>query len=287
MVEIFYRQYRDYVASRIEVNDAMIALLAGSRLAAHTLQLTVGSTATLGQLFPAVEHMGRFNLRSDSARQLLNNADRHVASVAIPYALATHEGFVIEALRFLQDEGRTLVDHGKEVRAWNMHEVLFDTCSYAAPIDRLQAFHVLREARNCIIHAAGAVQQRLIERIAEMGPEARAGWERLNPNACPEDLVLDGRLALTTEHVVSAFAVTKRLGRDVNAALAQELESATWARVAVEDFAIETTKTRNSSSWRRSVLGYVRQHYAQAAVTEDEVERAARDVGVWTSKRWA
>ena len=72
--EILFPEYRAYVASRIEVNNAMMALLAGSRLAAHTLTLTVGSTATLSQLFPAVEHVGRFDLRSDSARQLLNDA---------------------------------------------------------------------------------------------------------------------------------------------------------------------------------------------------------------------
>jgi hypothetical protein len=286
VAEILYRQYRDYVANRIEVNNAMMALLAGSRLAAHTLQLTAGSTATLSQLFPAVEHVDRFNLRSDSARQLLHDADRHIASVAIPYALATHEDFVTESLDFLKNEDRTLVDNGKQIRAWNMHEVLFDTCSYTGPADWMQTFHVLRETRNCIIHTGGAVQQSLNEAIAAMGPGARAGWQRLNLGANPEDIVRGGRLALTAEHVFTAFAVTKRIGREVNSALAREMGSATWARVAVEDFAAVTTKTRNSSGWRRSMLGYVRQYYAEASLTEAEVEKAARDMGAWTIARW-
>ncbi|MGV1009493.1 MAG: hypothetical protein ACOYBY_12895 [Dermatophilaceae bacterium] len=99
----------------------MAALLVGSRLAAHTLSLTAGSTATLGQLFPAVDHIERFDMRSDVARDFLNNADHHIASVAVPYALATHEDFVKEMLALLKAEGRTLITHGKRVKAWNMH----------------------------------------------------------------------------------------------------------------------------------------------------------------------
>lgn len=105
MPEILFRDYREYAASRVEVNNAMMALLAGSRLAAHTLSLTAGSNATLGQLFPAVEHIDRLNLRSDSARQLLQDADHHIASVAIPYALATHEDFVTDMLALVEGEG--------------------------------------------------------------------------------------------------------------------------------------------------------------------------------------
>jgi hypothetical protein len=286
MPEILYSQYREYVANRIEVNNAMTALLAGSRLAAHTLQLTAGSTATLGQLFPAVEHVDRFNLRSDLARHLLRDADQHIASVAVPYALATHEEFVMAMLDFLQKEGRQLVTRGRRIKAWNMHTVLFETCGYAEPEEWLQTFHVLREVRNCIIHTGGRIGTDVTDRVAEMGAGARAGWERLNRGDGPEALNSNGRLALTAEHVLTAFAVTKRIGREVNAALGRELDRGTWARVAVEDFAASTTKTRNSSSWRRSVLGYARQYYSDAALHESDLEKASRDLGFWTLARW-
>jgi len=36
--------FRRYESSRQEANNAMMALLAGSKLAAHTLQLTTGSS---------------------------------------------------------------------------------------------------------------------------------------------------------------------------------------------------------------------------------------------------
>lgn len=287
MQEIHFREYRDYVDNRMEVNNAMMALLAGSRLAAHTLSLTAGSTATLAQLFPAVAHVDRFNLRSDSARQLLHDADKHVASVAIPYALATHEEFVMNMLKLLESEGRLLITHGKRIRAWNMHTVLFETCGEAEREDWMQAFHVLREVRNCIIHTGGVVQAALVERLGEMGAAARKGWERLNAGDPPEALHEGGRLVLTAEHVFTAFAVTKRLGREINVALGRELDSTAWARVAVEDFQESTTRTRNSSGWRRSVIGYARQYYNQAALSEADLENAARNLGYWTLAKWA
>lgn len=287
MTAIQYPAYRDYVANRVEVNDAMVALLAASRLAAHTLQLTAGSRATLGQLFPAVEHIERLNLRSDTARDLLHNADHHIASVALPYALATHEEFVMAMLAFLKDEGRTLVTDGKPVKPWNMHTVLFDTCGVVEPEEWMQSFHVIREMRNCIIHQGGGVSDHLKGSIAQMGLAARSGWERLNLGQAPEALDDGGRLVLTAEHFITAFAVTKRLGREINAVLRAELDRASWAQVAVKDFMSVTARVRNSSGWRRSLVGHARQYYAEASLAEADLEAAARDLGAWTLPRWS
>jgi hypothetical protein len=228
--EILYPAYRRYVSNRVEVNDAMTALLAGSRLAAHTLSLTAGSNATLAQLFPAVPHIERFNLRSDAARDLLYNADHHLASVAVPYALATHEDFVMEMLKLLAAEGRSLVIPKKErLAAWNMHRVLFDTCGSTELEDWTQSFHVLREMRNCITHAGGEISQRLREAIADMGTVARVGWSNMNQGLPPEAVEVKGHLGLTAEHIFTAFAVTKRLGREINAVLNKELDGEEWA----------------------------------------------------------
>ena len=285
--EIQYASYRKYSTSRVEVNDAMMALLAGSRLAAHTLQLTAGSTATLAQLFPAVEHITRFDLRSDSARELLHNADHHVASVAIPYALAAHEDFVMEMLALVKSEGRSLATHGKRIKAWNMHSVLFATCEGVEPARWIQSFHVLREVRNCVIHDGGAVSEKLLHAIADMGAEARSGWEQVNLGRPPEDLDQGGRLALTAEHVFTAFAVAKGLGREINALLGRALDAPSWARLAVQDFAATTTRPRNSTSWRRSLLGHARHYYADAPFTEGDLEAAARGTGAWTLPTWS
>lgn len=287
MAEIRYPSYRAYVDSRVNVNDAMTALLAGSRLAAHTLQLTAGSSRTLGEVFPAVEHIARFNLRSDDARKFLLDADYHIASVAVPYALATHEDFVMGTLDMLTSHGRRLVTHGKPIKAWNMHTVLFESCGVDDPEEWMQSFHVLRELRNCITHEGGNVSARLLEQITAMGVDARAGWAKLNLGLQPEAIDRAGRLDLTAEHIFTAFAVTKRLGREINSLIARELTKSEWAGVIVDDFSAQTAKPRNSANWRRSLVGYARQMYRDVGVAESDLELSARELGAWTRSNWS
>src|SRR6266571_6922255 len=105
MSEVKFPAYRRYTAARQEANNAMIALLAGSRLAAHTLQLTAGSTSLLPQIFPAIPHIRHFNLQTETARQLLLDADSHLGAVAVPYALAVHEDYVMSCLSLLKSIG--------------------------------------------------------------------------------------------------------------------------------------------------------------------------------------
>lgn len=287
MAEVLYPEYRAYVDSRVDVNDAMTALLAGSRLAAHTLQLTEGSTHTLREVFPSVEHIRRFNLRSDEARGYLLDADHHLASVALPYALATHEDFVSRTLELLKDHDRVLATGGKPIRAWNMHTIFFDTCNSPEPSEWMQSFHVLRELRNCVTHAGGGVSERLIEAITDMGDDARDGWSRINLGAAPEGLTDGGRVRLTAELIFTAFAVTKQIGRAINVTLSSTFTAAEWARIIVNDFAGQTRKPRNSSGWRRALIGYARQYYAPLSVEESALEGAARELGEWTRARWS
>ena len=288
MPEILFPTYRRYRDARVEANNAMAALLAGARLAGHTLSLTAGSTATLGELFPAVEHIHRFNMRSDHARALLTNADQHVASVAVPYALATHEAFIMQMLDFVRAEGLPLKGpQPARLKAWNMHAVLYETCGEPEPIEWIEQFHVLRQARNCITHAGAQVDDNLREAIDSMSTVAGESWKRLNRGATAAQLVGDdGQLTLTAEHIFTAFAVTKRLGREINALLGRALSGGTWASVAVQDYAEGTENIRNSSSWKRSLQGYVRQNYAAAPIGKHDLETAARQLELWTVDKW-
>ena len=80
--------YRQYNEARQGANNAMVSLLAGSALGAHTLKLTAGSDRLLPEIFPAVPHIKRFNLRPASAAEVLDAAGPHLATVTVPYAIA-------------------------------------------------------------------------------------------------------------------------------------------------------------------------------------------------------
>lgn len=52
--------FRRYEATRQKANNALMAMLAGSQLAAHTLQLTSGSTQLLPEILPGVAEIQYF-----------------------------------------------------------------------------------------------------------------------------------------------------------------------------------------------------------------------------------
>ncbi|QSB03970.1 hypothetical protein [Natronoglycomyces albus] len=285
MAEVQFPLYRTYIAARTEANNAMTAMLAGSRLAAHTLQLTTGSKRTLSELFPTVEHIRRLNLRSDRARSLLDNADHHLASVALPYALATHEHFVLSSIELLRDDGVAIGCKASELKAWSMHETLFEAAGHPMPEKWLEIFHLLRKMRNCIIHAGGYSQPALDNHIQGMSEESIEEWQELN-DQLHSGVVQSNRVILTAEHILTGFAVTKRLGREVNSALVRKLNKSSWARIAVEDFQDTTSKVKNSPNWRRALNGYTRQYYSPIELSDADLESASRKSGNWSIESW-
>ena len=69
---------------RVDTSNAMMALLAGAQSASHLLQLTKGSRLLLPEVYPSVAHIGRFNLTSEAARQILGAADAHLGAMSVP-----------------------------------------------------------------------------------------------------------------------------------------------------------------------------------------------------------
>lgn len=282
MPEVLFPEYRMYVEMRQNANNAMMALLAGSRLAAHTLQLTEGSSSLLPEIFPAVPHIRRFNLKTGSARQLLLDADSHLGAVAVPYALAVHEDFVMSALSIMRSSGVTLNNGGKPVKSHNMHSVFFLSANIPEPASATSLFNLLRCMRNSQIHAGGVVSSSLSQVISKMQPSEIVEWTKLTGRP-PADVGIQGRrLRFVTGDIVAAFAVTKRLGREVNKGLQISLSQRHWAEIAVKDFSAQTSNARNSDQWMRSLWGYARFYYGPVGLTLGELESAAISLGLWS-----
>lgn len=278
MSEILYPDYRNFVNKRIEANNAVMALLAGSQLAMHTLQLTEGSTATLKNVFPAVNHIKRFDLRTSDARVLLSNVEFHLASIAVPYALATHEAYVTGLVNDLKSWGYAVNSSG--LNASNMHERVFDALNESRPDHLLQIFHVLRLARNGIIHRQGKASDQLISAIDGMDNHSINLWKRRNLNNTPRDIIKqDGTLNLTAETIFTAFASSKELGRSLNNCLQRKLDPQIWARIAILDYKSNTNRIINSSHWNRGLRGHVNQYYKNLGISEEILREEIRAMG--------
>jgi hypothetical protein len=281
MAEVHFPDYRVYDASREEANNAMMALLVGSRLAAHTLRLTEGSTRVLSEIFPAVPHIKRFDLRTESARQLLLDADTHLGAAAVPYALAVHEDFVMTSLNLLKSWGVVLQTGKKAIKAWNMHEILFKTMNATGPQPSLSHYHLLRIMRNTQIHAGGTVSPELQNYVAKMASSSVTAWQRLTGRP-PADIAVGTKITFTVGDIIASFAVIKELARNINLGLQSTIQPSAWAQIIVEDYSSQTNNIRNSDNWMRSLRGYARTLYRPLGITASELEAAAIALGKWT-----
>jgi len=274
----------------------MMALLAGSKLAAHTLQLTTGSRQLLPEIFPGVEHIKYFSLRTDAATRLLLDTGHHLGAVAVPYALAVHEDFIVTSLGLLRKLGYTQKAPGDSVdltknriAAWNMHEAIYITLGQEAPkrgssLVALEHFHLLREMRNAQIHSGGAISPRLRGEVDDISAPAQAGWLQLARRA-PADVISGGGLRFTTFDIFAAFAITKALGRAVNGLLRDNISAPQWADVCVADYAAQSSKPVGSDQWIRGLVGHAATFYGAAAIAEQDVIDAATRQGMWTAGR--
>ena len=294
---IEFPAFRRYEAIRQQANNAMMALLAGSKLAAHTLQLTAGSSRLLPEIFPGVDHITYFNLRTADATDLLTNVGHHLGAVAVPYALAVHEDFVMTVLDMLGTLGYTCQAPGQSpdltknrVTAWNMHEAVWLTLGQPVPSGGscvpLEHFHLLREMRNTHIHSGGAISPRLLDEVTTMSATAEAAWHRLS-HRTPATVVSTGQLEFTTFDIFAAFATTKSLGRTINHLLRDHLPLSTWGRLCVEDYAVISSKSVGSDRWIRGLLGHAAMNYGAKPLPEQDVIDAAVVAGAWTQgKSW-
>ena len=273
----------------------MMALLAGSKLAAHTLQLTTGSQLMLPDIFPGVEHLKQFNLRTDAATRLLLDTGHHLGAVAVPYALAVHEDFVITVLELLERFGHVRRAPGKDadatvnlVKAWNMHEAVWMTLGQAPPnpgaIHSLDHFHLLREMRNTQIHSGGTISAGLSKQVTDMSVESATAWEGLGRRS-PADVISTEPLRFTTFDIFAAFATTKALGRVVNTLLREKVAPEHWAQICLEDYSNISSKARGSDMWIRGLLGHTERNYAALPITEEQILDAAIAAGAWTAGR--
>lgn len=291
-----FPSFRQYESTRQEANNAMMALLAGSKLAAHTLQLTTGSRHLLPDIFPGVEHIGYFNLRTDAATALLLDTGHHLGAVAVPYALAVHEDFVMTTIEMLLQLGYVRNAPGKSTNqtknpasAWNMHQTVFLTLGQSPPargssLVALEHFQLLREMRNAQIHNGGCISPRLRQEVADMSDVAASGWLRL-ARRTPADVISRGDLRFTIFDIFAVFATTKALGRSLNELLRESLTPSQWAKVCVDDYCARSSKPSGSDSWIRGLIGHAAQNYGTVGLMEQHLVEAAVLAGAWTAGR--
>lgn len=276
MPDLRFPQYRDYFTQRTEANKAIMAFLAGSQIARHTLTLTAGSDLLLPQVFPNVPHIGRFSLKTDFAIEVLSEAENHMGAMALPYIFAIHEDFMTSgALELVFRAGLVKRSQIKDSRSGDMHELFDSSVGGCFAPASLEVFHLLRLMRNSSIHAGGRASQDLETRSQNPTQEAMDLWRVITDNNYP-NLTAGAPVVLSHAVTIAGLAITKRLARDTNLGLAKALPRDLWADIVVEDALSSIGHLGDDTRTRRRLVGFARWDYESLALTEDELMRAFR-----------
>ncbi|HWR46741.1 MAG TPA: hypothetical protein VN327_03825 [Pseudonocardiaceae bacterium] len=275
MREVRFAEYRRYEARRVEASNAMMALPAGAGMASHLLQLTCGSKHLLPEVFPQVPHIGRFNLPSERAREILDAADVHLGAMSIPYALAIHDGFLRECLGLLVTARACTTRQAAQANGQlaAKHPLIAQSTGGAFTADSLGQLTTLRLMRNCMIHEGGRADQTLLNDLATWTPSIEAGWVKLTGNN-PRQLRLGAELSFGHGEMILALAVTKVLAREANQLLQPKVPRSQWADMLIADLVDSDSHVLRASDFGRRAGGFAKFHYAPLQLSDTEPAEA-------------
>jgi hypothetical protein len=226
VADAFFPEYRDYRDQWIRVNDAVMAFLTGAQIARQTLALTTGSTHTLAEILPAVPYVQRLNLPPDRAIEVLGHAEEHLGAMAVPYLLAIHEDFVSKTVIPLFVEAGAISK--TKASKLGLHKAVQHATRHALDEALIRVHDVLWQLRNCVVHAGGACDQRLVNARERLGPEGEKLWEEIT--GTPPYRPTTGEVVrITIDDIIVTLAVVKRLSRDINATLQTLMPRSWWA----------------------------------------------------------
>lgn len=256
---------------RDDVNSSIMGLVAGSQMAIHLLRLTEGSDHLLAEVFPNIPHIGRLNLKTSAAREVLDSAETHLSAMAIPYVLAVHEDYMKSCLKLVERHCNTNIK-AKDVPSSKQHELLQDQATKKFTSYSLEQFHLIRRMRNCMIHRGGEIDTALENHCAQLSSDAIQGWEVLTGRT-PQFKVGQEKIRFGQRETVATLAITKRLARETNLILQGVIPRSAWGAIMMADVSSQTPGLPKSFSDRfRKVRGYARYYYAVLNFNDQEIE---------------
>jgi hypothetical protein len=267
-------KYPAYVRAeqeRISTNNAMMGLLVGSKLASRTLELTEGSQLTLSAMFPKVEHIGRFDLKTETARQVLNDSESLLGGMAVLYAFGLHEDLMRDMLSLLADDQHISPADVKDIKSFEIHSKFSALTQTTFQSELLEIFHIVRQIRNARIHNGGKVKAHLVAEVSNLSLSARNLWKATVGTDVP-DYVEDDIADVGLSELILILAVTKRLSEAANEGLQKSVSRSHWLKIFKADVMGSGDLVGNGGQRLRKVKGFARQFYGPLSFTPEELQ---------------
>jgi hypothetical protein len=224
----------------------------------------------LPEVFPAVDHIYRFSLKSDVAREILLSADSHLGKMAVPYVLALHEDFMRTSMELLA-ANQLCSNSDARGNLVTLHPRFETATGRTFSGDMMSYISVLRHMRNAVIHNGSVVSQPLVDALALWTPAQETGWLELARRS-PLGLRVGDPIDFGHGEMIAALAITKRLDRETNLGLQAALAPRCWAVLVIDELAADQPAAlNNSSSALRTARGIARHHFAAVGLADAEL----------------
>lgn len=271
MALVKYPGYINAERERIKTNDAVMGLLVGSKLASRTLELTDGSSVTLSTMFPKVQHVHRFDLRADTAREILNDSESLLGSMAVLYTFGLHEDLLREMLTMLSSEPGVTAFKPRNVNSEELHAKFADITGISFASEELELFNVLRLMRNARIHNGGRAKKALSEALEVLSTDASSLWRDVTGQE-PPMYQEKAEIKIGLSELILILAVTKRLAEAANIGLQGAISRPSWLTILKEHLSDEVRLIGNSNQLLRKCAGFARTYYAPLKFDSAELQ---------------
>jgi hypothetical protein len=158
-------------------------------------------------------------------------------------------------------------------QAWALHGKVAAATGSPFSWESIVQFDTLREMRNCMIHAGGQADARLLGQIASWTSPIAADWLAI-AHADPRCLRLGDKISFSHGELIVSLAVTKRLAREANRLLQKTLSRSFWADLLVADLTASDPSAVRGSQALKKARGLARFSYHPLSLTEQELRDA-------------
>jgi hypothetical protein len=266
-------------AARIALNDALMAIMVGMRLAVDRLAKLPfhQQLEFLPSLFPDVEEAARLHRTSEDAARLIRGAEIDLTHMAIPYVLSLYNSYLVDSI-FLLRRARldTRIRDPWRIPLGELHDYM-TKIGVQLPRAEVEVFDFMRLVRNRIIHYAGAQGAEVAEAYRSLSPPAKTIYFRTAGRDFRVGLDTE-QMRLSVEDVRPALAVTKHLAEAVNGELARKVNKGFWLDVLISDYFNTHPKRVSREQLIKGITGYAAFHYQALSLNSDEVAEAVKKI---------
>jgi hypothetical protein len=276
---IRHRGFRNVEGLVTKVNDAALGLLVGARVARTALAERGPSAAEtrLSELYSEaqVPDVSRFDFRVSAADAKLEEAERELCVMAVPFALSLYNDYLVTVSELL--ELGHLARPSKPAHQMMIgqleNHLRKNKVAVGPNLDPL--LQLVKLLRNRIVHSAGIAGEEAISRWESLPYAAKQAWIKVTGQPMPFNGA-DEQLPWGGPEIRGTFFVVREGLRQINFSLQKVLSREFWADLAIHEYWVHAFET-GTHSHRSSPASYVARHgYRSLHFSAAELAAASR-----------